>query len=426
MSLWIDRIENHTVFAALTEFGQILEVSKQSIGESPELLDHWDRANRIGLHVRSVLGGSDPLLVSPTSLDQIATRIQNAKGEIAAYVSDPNIAHWTNAQAHLDECLVCLAAINRLATSSDLDGMREAASAYRRSAGQLLVAIRDEAGQVKGQQEILQAKLVELTTDITNQKQRLDIAISSFQQQFSDAQQGRQNDNARIEEEQKNQFEGSQKSREESFKLAREKVDEDSKLIIEKLVAESNTHLAEQDRAAKGLMNLLEEHKRQAEKVVGIISATGMVHGYQTTANEEHDASKKWQTIAAFTLGLWIVVAIVFFALTYDRELTWTAVTRQLLISTPFVLLAGFAALQSASHQKAERQLRQAELEIASFDPFLATLTDEERNKAKLEFAAKHFGQHTNDVPVGQNEKVLDLIVNMTKTLHDMQQALKK
>jgi hypothetical protein len=49
-------------------------------------------------------------------------------------------------------------------------------------------------------------------------------------------------------------------------------------------------------------------------------------------------------------------------------------------ISTPFLLLAGFSTMQVSKHQNEERKNRQKELEIAALDPYLATLNDDDRN----------------------------------------------
>ena len=171
----------------------------------------------------------------------------------------------------------------------------------------------------------------------------------------------------------------------------------------------------------------MEGLKAHAQKLIGIITDTGMAHGYQKTANEERSRAALWKGVASSSLVLWITVGVVFFYFTYDKDLTWATVARQTLISMPFILLAGFAALQVTRHQKNERRFRQAELELASIDPFLATLEDGERNQVKREFAVRYFGQLDADSKHdGASPKLLDLAGSLAKTLHEMQQAVRK
>jgi hypothetical protein len=83
--------------------------------------------------------------------------------------------------------------------------------------------------------------------------------------------------------------------------------------------------------------------------------------------------------------------------------------------------------MQVSRHQKNERGLRQAELEIASLDPFLATLDDKDRNEVKKEFASRYFGQREAEAKnENPDPKLLDLAGSLVKALQDMQLSLKK
>ncbi|WP_283151345.1 hypothetical protein [Silvimonas soli] len=180
----------------------------------------------------------------------------------------------------------------------------------------------------------------------------------------------------------------------------------------------------------KAILAFLDEKKTFAQRLIGIISDTGMAHGYQKTANEERKQASFWKGVAFWSLAIWIAVGVVFFFLTYDKDLTWATVARQTLISTPFILLAGFGAMQVKQSQVNERRLRQAELELASIDPFLATLSDQERNEVKRDFATRYFGRLESEgsSASGSGDKDTDylkIISELTTAIAELRKAIK-
>jgi hypothetical protein len=195
------------------------------------------------------------------------------------------------------------------------------------------------------------------------------------------------------------------------------------------LLASKTQHEALRDELAnnsKSLISSLETQKSHAEKVVGIISTEAVAHGYGKTANEERDAAKGWRIVAVVALVVWILAGVAFFALTYDKDLSLSALARQFLISTSFVLLAGFAALQVSKHQRAERINRQQELEIAAIDPYLATFDDDTRNEVKRTLADKLFGRREVEPAKGDSKQMLDTVSDTLKAVKQLQDSLKK
>lgn len=392
MSHWIDKIENHQVFNELNEFNTALDLAKDPCLKDKALIDNWERAIAVATHSRRVLDQADPLLISTGTLNNISSVLQQAKVEINHFIANLNPGHWNNAQTQLDSCLTHLATVPTQ-NHNGIEGMRESASNYRRSVAQLFEAIKRDGEGVSKLQAELQSRINDSTNEIIGQKQRLDTAISTFQQQFSEAQQARQYEFSAAEQARTSTAQESESIRHSAFEEAKKQREE-----LEKQTAETaqNNHaslITDLKTNTDGIVSALEQQKTHAQKLVGIISNTGMAHGFQTNANSERDEANTWKNVAALSLIAWIFVGGVFFALTYDKDLTFAAVARQFLLSTPFVLLAGFAALQVSRHQKNERKMRQAELEIASIDPFLATLSDKDRNEVKREFASRYFGQ---------------------------------
>jgi uncharacterized protein YhaN len=299
--------------------------------------------------------------------------------------------------------------------------MRKEASSYRTAISKFLDEIRANAEGITRAQADLQEKIAEASAEIANQKLRLDNAISTFQQQFSDAQQTRQTEFSTAEQ---NRSSTAQKNEEERKALFDEAQRTRGDEAASKAAAAASIHedlVAALKNSAALVITNLEAQKAHVQKLVGIISDTGMAHGFQKTADAEQKEANTWKRIAAWSLVAWIVIGCIFFALTYDKDLTLAAVARQFLISTPFVLLSGFAAMQVSRHQKNERQMRQTELEIASIDPFLATLDDADRNEVKREFATRFFGQReVNETPDPTPSNLIDLTAALVKVVQDL------
>lgn len=426
MSQWAERMQSHQVFTELAEIGKFLESANEACQQDATTIAHWDRANAVVAHVRTVFNQTDPLLVVAGNLNNIASYLQQARAEISGFVSNKNAAHWNNAQTHFDNCLAQLAAIPRQ-SASGIEDMREVAANYRTATAAYLNDLKVDGDEVAKEQATLEKRISEATTEIAAQKQRLDTAIATFQQQFSDAQQVRQNEFAAAEQSRVQAAAKAEHERQSSFDEAEEQRAETSEKADSDVAKEHAAVIDSLNNGTKAIIDTMEGLKAHAQKLIGIITDTGMAHGYQKTANEERSRSALWKGVAFSSLVLWITVGVVFFYFTYDKDLTWATVARQTLISMPFILLAGFAALQVTRHQKNERRFRQAELELASIDPFLATLDDGERNQVKREFAVRYFGQHEADSKHdGADPKLLDLAGSLAKTLNEIQQAVRK
>lgn len=426
MSQWIERVRDHQIFANLAEIRAVVEDAKECSAEEPAFIDYWDRANTIVVHLKSRLEQADPLLITVATLNNLASVIQQAVSELRGFISTKNPQHWLNSLSNLENALSYAAAIPQQ-SATGIDNMKEVAANYRTAVSGWMAAIKKENGNLSNVQAALQTKITEAVTEINAQKQRLDTAIATFQQQFSEAQQARQTEFSVSEQERVKTAAQGEKNRQDDFESAENERSESADKAAQERDKQHAELIAKLRSDSKAILEAMEEFKAHAQKLVGIISETGMAHGYQKTANSERKSAKSWGVVAASALGIWIVIGVVFFCLTYDKELTWTAVARQFMISTPFVLLAGFAAMQVSIHQKNERRLRRAELEIASLDPFLATLDDEERNVVKKEFATRYFGQREEESKHESSEpKFLELLGGMLKLVQDAQGVVRK
>lgn len=426
MSQWIERIQGHAVFKELADLEQSLESSREAAQADSTAFDAWERIERVTKFIKIFLSDTDPLLVPPSHLNKAHSQLQQVRGQLNNFAGNRNVGHLDEANNQLDNVLSNLGSIPRLEKNASTQELGDAASSYKKSIGGLIRSLEKQLSGLVAEKDVLHTRLQELTAEVAAQKQRADNVIAQMQQQFSAAQEARQSEASSLETKRSNQFELAE---EERTKDCEEALVFHEKSVSEFLTASKAQHDAlREDLSSQGnlLIAALEIQKAHAEKVVGIISTEAVAHGYGKTANEERDAAKGWRIVAVSALVVWIVAGLVFFVLTYDKDLSLSALARQFLISTPFVLLAGFAALQVSKHQRAERINRQQELEIAAIDPYLATFDDDTRNEVKRALAEKLFGQRELEATKGDSKNVLDTVTDIAKGMKQVQEALTK
>lgn len=426
MSSWDERFENHPAQTSLTQLEQLLAAIKSVVETEAVALEQFDRINRFTTYARKKFDSADAQLVSPAPLNNFHAAFQSIITEISAYQSNRNPGHLVNANTYVDSVLANFSGLHAPRTENDFTDFREAASSYRKSVSQLARNLQEEVAQVKRGNDALLAKFDEFTKEISAQKTRLDTAIATFQQQFSTAQETRQSDYSATQTKYHELFMQAEETRQTDFDTFLSDSETSFKDTESKFLAQSEIIFSDIHTKSHDLILQIEASRDHANKLVGIISETGMVHGYQSTANEERKASKLWKFVAVISLSLWVILACVFFFLTYTQELSWTAVVRQIFISTPFILLAGFSAMQVSQHQRVERANRRAELEIASIEPFLATLDDDERNDVKRSLVDKFFGQQENDNQKSESKRMLSLMVDLAKIIQQLQTSIRK
>lgn len=424
MSQWIERIQGHALFKELADLEQALESSREAAQADSTAFDAWYRIERVTKFIRAFLSDIDPLLVPSSHFSNSQGQVQQARNQLNSFASNLNVAHLNEANNQLDNVLSYLGNIPRLEKSASTQELGEAASSYKKSIGGLVRSLEKQLAGVVEEKNSLQSKLQELAAEVTAQKQRADNVIAQMQQQFAAAQETRQSEATTLETKRSNEFEAAEETRAEASEHAQATRENSFSEFLAISKTQHDTLRDELSANSKALVSALETQKAHAEKVVGIISTEAVAHGYGKTANEEKSAAKGWRIVAVIALIVWIIAGLVFFVLTYDKELSLSALARQFLISTPFVLLAGFAALQVSKHQRAERINRQQELEIAAIDPYLATFDDDTRNQVKRSLAEKLFGQREVEPAKGDSKNMLETMTDTLKTVKQLQESL--
>ncbi len=422
MSQWTDRIENHPVHQNLKTTDSLLAQAEPLTTDNPDAFAARERLVAVRGLISNVLGNVDPEHVPPQVLKGIAQHVALLNNEVQTFVSNRNAAHLNTANGHADNLLPLIATIPVVITPQDVEGIRDSITSFRRSSGRLFGSMRKEAAETKeaivqnraqSDQEVanLRTKLQGIETEIQkaqieiqNQKGRLDTAIAQFQQQFSKQQEERQANFADAESKRTLAFTEEIKV----YSATMDKAFDGAKAKFDGLFTETS-------EKTDAFIKNLEGYKDRAQKLVHVIGNTGMVGGYQKTANTERRTARVWQVLAIIFFGGLIWFAVSLFSATFEGQFTWSRFAARAFVALTFGIAAAYCARQSDRHEDAEAYNRRIELELASIDPYLVGLPDDTQYAVKRGLAERLFGQKPppkNDVEVsGTNADILRMAV---------------
>jgi len=381
MTVFDDRFANHAVFATLKTLRTQLEAAEEHLSTT-DLQEAHARLGQVADYVERILNAAEPALTSKALLDALNTSLQNAANEVQAFMNTNQPARLIgNANNNADAALQQVASLNVPLVPSDVEGLRDDVTNFRRSAGQHLRNLEGDIAKAKAsleeqvqqtQQSIrqtghqIQAKL----TEVENAKQAVETSRQHFQSQFSEAQDRRSTEYSRAVDERTKQLQ-------EFINDAQDKLDAELKALTEK----AGEYLKE-----------LEDRRAEVQKVVGAIGADALSGGFNKTALAEARAANLWRWIgvALFLLAI-AAAALLFGPLHQATELT--RIGAKAVIVVPLIGLGTYAFKESGRHRRVQWRNRRLALELASIDPYLALFEDGDRNTVKKELIERWFAQ---------------------------------
>ncbi|WP_163576229.1 hypothetical protein [Halomonas faecis] len=380
MSYIEEKINEHPSLSRAEEVRSLIDVLDE-LGLSTEVRESLHRLRRVIDLFLSQVSSADPELTSFQALKSADQQFSKIKQELAQYKSNKNVNHITNASTAADSILSSAKALWVPAIDLDLDQVRDAISSFRKSVGQNARYAEQELGETRKAIESLREEANALKVSIKEQKSRLDSVVNEFQSQFSKAEEARRSEAASV-----------LKAEEEKMEQLRSSYEENFDASIEGSKTKLNSVSGELSVKADGVISGLENLKEKAERLVHVIANTGMVGGYQRVANEERRVGRFWDGVSLLSLAGMVGFAIYAFHGTFD-DFNLGAFLARFGVVLTFAALAGYGARQADKHHKVERRNRRVELELASIDPFLAELPDDEKNKIKAAVADRLFAR---------------------------------
>ncbi|MFE4073404.1 hypothetical protein [Peribacillus sp. YIM B13477] len=397
-------------------------------------LEMLGRINSTFGFLKEALDKVDPWLVSTSTMESINSPISQVLNEITYYKNNRNEGHLNNCLTYIESLLPYFPQILVTKTPEEIEGLRSSIIKFRQSAGQHLSHLEKDVTETSTAFTKNNEKLNELTSAINDQKTRIDSIVNEFQNQFlqTQTQRGQEFDNfiSKGEADLKDVIEvfGENYERHKSAEMA----------IFNKMKNSYEQQIASQQNTFGSLIedfktnvqtefDQIHAMNKEAEKIVGIISMKGLAQGYQKIANDE---GKKafWWNIGSIISMVAVIVFGVIFLLMHKGTLEWTALVSRIVLTGVGITLFTYCAKQATNHRNEERRNRKIELELASLDPYLKDLEEQEQKKVKQELVSKYFGVElpnstTQQAPV-QQPVAIETITNNPQLLQLLAEKL--
>jgi len=426
MSVWTSRVKDHRIWALMGGIGPLIDQAEQLDDVEPEAIEALERLRSVLAFCGKRLGGIDPLLVSSHTLDSSSAAFDQQKAAIVAFISDRNQAHLVEANQAADTTLTLLTQIPNISNAEELISLTQAVSSYRSvvedqmhsaaaSRAEAKTRIAELAKSVEELKAYSQTTLAELKTQLDAERKKASALAAEQQKAFADAQESRVNTLTKTLTDQQGQFSAAQENRSRDFTTAQTEAqkrlgdvigdytkrlaDQDSEFTKQRsaFVATANEKLSslndDYDQKAKKILDEVNKHRSDVEKLVGVIGSLGVTSGYQTTANRARKSMWFWQGITVAAMCGVIYFAYHAFLPSVQGEFKWESFAARVFLTVTVGVLAAYAGAQADRFFHIEKSNRKLALELAAIDPFIALLPLDEQYKFKLEIGRRSFAQ---------------------------------
>jgi len=187
MSSWTDRVTNHALHTERNNLEQTFERIEQLDVDSVAVTEDLGRIRHVLRFVGRAIDAVDPELLTQAMLDGLHSRLAQLHAQLQQYEQSKSPAALTQANAQADLILDNVYQLPRLVLD-DVVGVRESVTDMRRSMGQLVRHLREEADASAAEVKALRSATETLKTEIQNREVRLDNAVQRVQDTFAETQ----------------------------------------------------------------------------------------------------------------------------------------------------------------------------------------------------------------------------------------------
>jgi len=410
----------------MNDLGPIIDNALSLEDVEANTLAGLERLRAVLTYCGKRLGGGDPLLVLPASLEALAGSFESQKSAIQAFVTDKSADHITVANAAADNALLTAFQLPGLLTSEEqIESVRNISS-YRNAIEEL--AQRSYEARKKAASDIeelnlgitsfkgqIQNSLAELTALIDARQNEIGKVSLEQQKVFADAQESRskafnetvlklQDNLSKTITDQQGQFSTAQENRSQKFgdliaEYTKRLTDQDAGFTKERndFASAAEKKLMDlyghYEYEADKILNGVKKNREDVEKLVGVIGSLGVTHGYQTTANRARISMWIWQGITVAAMCGLIAFAYYAFLPSIKGDFRWESLAARVFLTVSVGVLAAYAGTQADRFFHMEKNNRKLALELAAIDPFIALWPLEEQQKFKLAVGQRTFAQ---------------------------------
>lgn len=336
-------------------------------------------------------------------LDSIAANLSN----IETYVSRRD---YTAAQNYLAEIIKNIAFLNNANGKQSLRG-------YNSAVNKSIRLLEQEVGHsVRKLEELEKQK-----TEHENELSALNEKYEKFAAELSKKQEDSQN--AILEDQQnfKKEYGQAVLDLKEDISKTKTSFQTDSTTSLANFEEEKEKKIKELDLRIYEFINQtnkkLEDLEASATEKIGHVSSATYSNTYQKYSDQARKAGIVWYVATFASLVALVVGSIIWFIVNKYENTDYLQLIARVCASAGFAIIARYSAIQASKNKVVETKLRKIQLQMATFDAFVASLEKRTQDELKIELARKLVDQEdwiTHD----KNE--IDTIKDLEKVLNKM------
>ncbi|SDS10085.1 hypothetical protein SAMN05216503_1982 [Polaribacter sp. KT25b] len=368
-----ESFENHNIFDRLNSLKEILENEENKEKIDLEKLSFFQTVfSYINQRVKLTI----PDLVLQTELDSLSAELNAGISNINKFIGNNNQGHLTNATNNFNAAITKIKNFPIPVAKADFNFSRKIAEFEK--------TVKNKYKSLEKEKDELKTEITKFKTDLTTKEseiQRLLKLIDGKETEILNLNSTFQTSFNNIKSEHNQNFENDKKT-------YRAEIDK-SKEVFRKEIDELKSSI---DTDTTGLVEKLETKHSEAKKLVNLIGNVGVTGNYQNIANSHKESANFWRGFAIVFMsifsGLLVWTIIDLSSLGFD----WTKSLIRLVAAAALSYPATYAARESSKHRKLETINRNAELELASINPFIEGLSDDKKQIIKEKLVEKYFG----------------------------------
>ncbi len=372
-----DNFVNHNVFDRLNSLDELLssEEAKEKIN-----LQKLSFYNTVLSFINQRLNLTIPDLVQLAEMDNVSKELNEAVSQINAFIGNNNEGHLNNAVNHFNAAISRIKNLPILPFENDFDFSSKVAN-FEKIVTSKYKFLEKEKNELKTEVDRVKNNLTNRESEIQNllsliegKEAEIENLNSSFQTNF---------DNIKLQHNE--QFSTALKS----YSADIEKSKEQFRKEIDELKNGIDTDTSD-------LVSKLETKHDEAKTLVNLIGNVGITGNYQNITNDHKRSADFWRWAAVIFMAIFTGLLVWTIIDLSSENFEWSKSIIRLVAAVALSYPATYAARESSKHRQLETINRNAELELASINPFIEGLSDDKKQIIKEKLVEKYFGNHNN------------------------------
>ena len=373
-----ENFENHNIFDRLNSLEEIL--GNDDVKDKIDL-EKLSFFQTVFSYVNQRVKLTIPDLVQQTELDALSNELNAGITQVNSYIGNNNVGHLNNATNNFN------AAINRIknfpipVAKADFNFSRKIAD-FEKTA-------KSKYNALEKQKEKLENSISEFEKDLENKEseiQRLLKLLENKETEIQNLTSTFRTDFDNIKSSHNQSFQNDKTTFRNEIDTAKEKFREEIEELKEGI-----------DTDTSDLVTKLDTKLEEAEKLVNIIGNVGVTGNYQNIANSHKSNADFWRVMAIIFMSIFSLLLVWTIIDLSSEGFDWVKSAIRLVAAAALSYPATYAARESSKHRKLETLNRNAELELASINPFIENLSDDKKQIIKEKLAEKYFGNSKNN-----------------------------